>query len=1005
MNLSNIFFSRRILSPKRKIFCFLLLFLPLILHSSILQPYENAETFSNSPLSLDSLIKSAKELFHNGDYEKSAAIYSDCVALAKKAGLKEEELICLKSLGLSYWNLGKIQESHECYSLAHSISKSILNTNDTEECARILQLFKFYQEGKEFRSAGKLDNSISSFTQAINLSRTIKSLDHELKCLRQLGTIYWQQEDFKNFFPTINNALQIAIKTANKREESMCLNNLGLYYWRIDSYSAALSSYEKAYELSKQMASIDQSVLPHNIGMIWAQLGNYDKALEYLKNALDIDEKVGSNTELDLDLNTIGATLIKKGISSESAKDFEQAIIFFIRSLEFSKNNNNKENQMLALNNIGSAKSHLKLYSEALDYFSRALNEAIIINNQNALGTLYNNIGIVHANLGNYIESTKYYQKAIDVALGIKGGNILWEAYFENANVLKKQDKFEEAKASYLNSIRIIEEIRSSLIQEELKASYLGTGKRIDVYENLIDLLVTHYLDNHDRDSGIEAFHVLEKAKARAFLDSLEVSEVSVSQGVDIVLANQEKEIMREISLLYTKLLMPNMSPEEKAEINNQLKGFDDKLESLKREIRTTSPAYANLKYPEVITYSDAIKLIARPDKAYYAFSVGKEHTYVFVLSGKNLKIFRAPSRETIRQQVAEYRKRISDKDNKDFQLGNELFKELILPGLSVGLKTIVFIPDDILNLLPFEALVTEKDRRWLIQDFAVSYAPSLSSLRELSRRSKGRRSAPHKDLLAFGDPYYGKNEESRQKDESNLFQDFYSNPSLDFYRLNYSGLEVQRIGSLFAPSRIKTYLRKEASEDHLKTEPLAEYKIIHFATHGLIDDKKPARSSIILSLDQDPAEDGFLQMREVFNLKMNSDLVVLSACQTGLGPFIRGEGIEGLSRAFFYAGASSVLMSLWAVNDEATYQLMERFYFHLRHSIDSIHALRKAKLELIDSKLLSHPYYWAGFTLSGKTDAAIFSAPPLKRILFISSLIIGAMFFILAAIRIRRKR
>jgi len=227
---------------------------------------------------------------------------------------------------------------------------------------------------------------------------------------------------------------------------------------------------------------------------------------------------------------------------------------------------------------------------------------------------------------------------------------------------------------------------------------------------------------------------------------------------------------------------------------------------------------------------------------------------------------------------------------------------------------------------------------------------------------------------------------------------------SINFFRLKYSGLETKRIASLFKASRADAFERERATEDRLKSELLTDYRIIHFATHGLIDDKKPARSSIILSLDQDPAEDGFLQMREVFDLKMNADLVVLSACQTGLGQFIRGEGIEGLSRAFFYSGSSSVLMSLWAVNDQATYQLMERFYRHLRSSENPINALRRAKLELIHSKVLSHPYYWAGFILNGKTDGVIFPSSLKKWILLAGSVCAGVT-ILLAFLTWRRKR
>ncbi|MDH5744570.1 MAG: CHAT domain-containing protein, partial [Candidatus Aminicenantes bacterium] len=226
--------------------------------------------------------------------------------------------------------------------------------------------------------------------------------------------------------------------------------------------------------------------------------------------------------------------------------------------------------------------------------------------------------------------------------------------------------------------------------------------------------------------------------------------------------------------------------------------------------------------------------------------------------------------------------------------------------------------------------------------------------------------------------------------------QNFYASNAFNFYRLKYSGTEIERISSLFKEKKEDIFIREAATEKQLKNLNLDDYKIIHFATHSLIDDKKPARSSIVLSLNSSDEEDGFIQMREIYNLNLNSDLITLSACQTGLGQFIKGEGIEGLNRSFFFAGASSVLMSLWAVNDQATYQLMERFYSHLRSSEPIANSLRNAKLEMISSEAVSHPYYWAGFIVSGKADQVVFPNV-LGRWLLIggSCLFVGGLFFI----------
>jgi CHAT domain-containing protein len=177
----------------------------------------------------------------------------------------------------------------------------------------------------------------------------------------------------------------------------------------------------------------------------------------------------------------------------------------------------------------------------------------------------------------------------------------------------------------------------------------------------------------------------------------------------------------------------------------------------------------------------------------------------------------------------------------------------------------------------------------------------------------------------------------------------------------------------------------------------LTDYKILHFATHCLIDDKKPARSSIVFTLYNSPEEDGFLQMREIFYLKLNSDLVTLSSCQTGWGQLIKGEGIEGLSRAFFYAGTSAALISLWSINDQATSQFMERFYFHLRSNQSIMTSLQMTKLEMIESETLSHPYYWAGFVVTGAAKKVVFRSNK-KTIVYsvIILLIIGIGFVLI---------
>jgi CHAT domain-containing protein/tetratricopeptide (TPR) repeat protein len=931
--------------------------------------------------------KKSKEL---GKFDESIRLFEKSLAVAKKITDGKKECESLLKLGLLYWNIGYLQKSSSHYKNALQLARKFNLEDLQEKCQNALEIYRLYKEGKDSRSSGEYKKSIKSFQQAIHLARKSGSKEHKLKCIHQLSFTYWELNNLDKYLELNNMALTIAKSINHREEEGNCLYNIALYYWNKDNYSKALNFYEKSLIIARFLKTIEhESACLNNIGIIYAKIGTYNKALEYLTKALTTDKQLGNKVYISMDLNNIGETYRTKGLISRNKEDFHKALDYFNDCLRLTKKTKHRKTEVEVLNNIGSVHTDLKNYYEALKYFKSGYEKAGEIKDVEAMGMILNNIGIVHYNQGNYEESTKYYERAIDLALGIEGKKILWEAYMEIARAYQKQNKLKKAKENYEMSIKTIETIRTGIELEEHKASFLGTDKRIDAYHYLIHLLVAFPQSHQEEEYNLEAFNYLERAKARAFLDSLELSNVNISPEIESKLQNKEKELMKDISKLYGKLLAAEPSTEEKNMIDEQLIHKENELDSLKREMRTRSPAYRHLN-PETITLDEAQRELLDYDTAFFAYCLGKEHSYAFVITKKDFKILPLPHRENIQRQVSDYLQVISDKENKNFKQGYELFSTLVLPGLDKNIKNIIFIPDDILHFLPFETLITQKERKdWLIKDYKIAYAPSISSLREIIQRKKSNGPKPRMDILAFGDPFFGPWEAG--DNGSDIFQNYYSSNAFSFFRLKYSGFEIDKISSLFKKRKRKIFRREEASKEQLISHSLEDYKIIHFATHSIIDEKIPARSSIVLSLDQDLTQDGFLQMREIYNLKLNSDLVTLSSCQTGLGEFIKGEGIEGINRAFFYAGASSVLMSLWAVNDQASYQLMERFYFHLRSSESIMSALRKAKLEMIDSNALSHPYYWAGFIVSGKADEVIFPHPIKKWFIFGISFLLAA--------------
>lgn len=957
------------------VFCSLL---PILLFSTDI-PQKEFSTVHDS----DQYFREAEELLKHGKFAEAVDMVKKSLTLIKSSSDKEKECEYLLKLGLLYWNLGELSTSTEYYQAALKVAKKYGLKKQELEGQLALAIYSHYSEAKRLRDKAQYQESTQEFKKAIEKAQQLGSQEHELKCLRQLGYTYWEVNDLKNFYENNEKALQIARELNHKIEIGRCSNNVGLYYWIFKTdYSKALLYYKEALKMARELDNkIDQADSLSNMGVIYKDLGNLDKALDNLREALAIDKELGDTDKIAKTLNNLGITLRLRIQLKFSETDIIRAIDYFTESLELARKIKDEETEIKVLNNLGSINSDVKNYSSALEYFNLGLEKARQSEDKASEGMILNNIGIVHYNLGNYEESTKYFQQAIYLAHNIGGGQILWEAFLELGNTYREKNEPILALQNYKSSIRNIEIIRSTIQNEEQKASFLGTDKRIEAYQNLIDILVFLDESEPDKNYDLQAFYYMEQAKARAFLDSLELSKIDISHHIDFKLLSEEKELEKNITEVYTRLLNPELSPEVKEKHQEDLKRYEDDLEALKLEIRTKNPAYAELAFPKAVHMESAQKKLLEDKTAFFAYTIGKRSSYAFVLTKRELKIFNIPPSDELQKMVSDYLKIITDKNNQDFNLGYELFCHLVLPGLNKNIKNIIFIPGDILNFLPFETLVTERSsNRWLIEDYTITYAPSISSLHELIERKRANGAKRKMELLALGDPFFGSLEIEENGDD--ILQELFSTHAYNLYRLEFSRIEIEKISALFKDNKTTVLLRESASEEQVKNQSLEDYKILHLATHSLINNKIPERSTIVLSLYSDTKEDGLLQMREIYNLKLNSDLVTLSACQTGLGQLIKGEGIQGINRAFFYAGASSVLMSLWAVNDQATSQLMERFYTHLRSSISIMEALRKAKLEMIKSGTLSHPYYWAGFIISGKANHIIFPKKSLKLLI-----------------------
>jgi CHAT domain-containing protein/Tfp pilus assembly protein PilF len=914
-----------------------------------------------------SIFRIAEKYQKEGNFEKALFQYKIAEKIAKQKSDKKKECEASLKIGLMLWNLGMLDDSLDQYNKALDIA---IESNFDEKILFIINvknIFKFYLEGKKLRSKGESINSINTFKQAIDLSSRIHSNEHKLKCLRQISLSFHAINNLDEFNKQNENALIIATSLNHEKEEANCLINIGSFYRKTNNYSKALYNYERALDIAKYLENAElESACLNNIGIIYKEIGNYKKSLIYLEKAYVIDQKLEIPRYIAIDLINLGETLRSKGLFSNNKENLNKALVYFYKCLDLVRNDSNFKIEVKVLNNIGTIESDLHNYSSALDIFQQAYQKSKKIQDIETMGMTLNNIGIVYYNLGNYEESSKYYEKAIILANQIKGGHILWETYLRKANTLKKQNNINEAIENYKKSINIIENIRSQITLGEFRASFLGTDKRIEAYHNLIDLYVRLDKKNTKKHIDNESFFYVEKAKARTFIDSLESSQIHLSKGTDFIIRNRENELLKDISNTYTQLLALDSDSKKVSLLQIKLNDLEDQLETLKREIRRKSPAYANLKYPKIITLKEAQNKLLSKNSAFFEYIIGENNCYAFVITKKDLTVFTIPSKEKLKSLVISHLKRVNDPDNNNFDTGFELYNKLIKPGLNKNIKKLIFVPDDILHYLPFETLILSKTKnQWLIEKYIISYTPSITAQREIISRRNAIKQKPRINFLGFGNPVF--HAQKHRNIENKKLITSYSNNEFNFDSLKYSTTEIHKISSLFKENMKKIFIGENCTEENFKGQDLDNYKIIHFATHSLIDDKIPNRSTIVLSLDNDPQEDGFLQVREIYNLKMKCDLITLSSCQSGLGQLIKGEGIEGLNRAFFYLCSSKSI----------------------------VNSLRSSKLELINSNNLSHPYYWAGFIISGKADIQIFKNPNLKLLIITFILFIGGFIMI----------
>jgi len=476
-------------------------------------------------------------------------------------------------------------------------------------------------------------------------------------------------------------------------------------------------------------------------------------------------------------------------------------------------------------------------------------------------------------------------------------------------------------------------------------------------YRELVDLLV-------EQGQIKDAYELAEKAKARTILG---MTAARRERGPDKTVERDANvdELSRSLSRLRTQLVLSD-SEHERSKLQREINDKELELEEaqLHAEMDRSRERMSWFKTAEVKKLQESIN---KSKSTIVEFFLGEKRSFAWLVSSSGVSMAILPGKSEIENSVTEYFALINTAPNylyteRDLHKATDqaatLFSSLLgelSQRIEVSAK-LVIVPDGVLHYLPFEALI--QNGRYLLEDHEISYLPSASMLGLWQTSPEGAEAPDKMELLAFGDPTFAPDMKMYSGRASRGFH---------LPQLPRTRDEVEYISGLFPHGQTRVYLGPDSTEDALKGESLRRYRRLHFATHSLINESSPSRSAVVLAIDSDPAQDGLLEVREISELDLDCDLVVLSACQTARGQLLSGEGVVGLTRAFLYAGARSVVVSLWSVTDISTGQLMKRFYCGLADNLGTAASLRAAKLKMLRAAETRHPYYWSPFVAIGK--------------------------------------
>ncbi len=774
---------------------------------------------------------------------------------------------------------------------------------------------------------------------------------------------------------------------------NMIIESQGQYEKAIVSREKKLEIQEPAYQENDPVTSMSY----RNLGHANIHQGKHEQAIKFYEKALQIDLAIfnGNHAQVAISCSNLGHANLDAGQYDKAIECYKKALEIVLSVYE-----DNHPQVAISYSNLGNASIHRGKYDEAIEFYSKALKVRQLFygGNHSAVANSYNNLGNVYAIQGKYERAIGLYKKALcalnfinsddlnevnsslDLATTFMGlGIACYNQYLTSKNFVALSSAryyYQKSIRAYASHAKKINSTRKSLMA---KATFDINNLAIATNHLLYEITDSiHYLH--------EAFCYAENTKAHYLLKSIQESEALSFSGISNSLLEQEHDIRAEITFHEKQRQQKfdeGLSDSDSTVLTISSKLFDlrQEYENLKATFEKKYPDYYRLKYDlSTVSVAEIQQDLIDTTETLLEYFVGDSSIYIYTINKNDFQFHEIKKDFPLEQWIKDFRLSNDDKKTtRDIAVRNyhetarELYQKLIAPVAEQLKEKVIIIPDGLLGYLPFEALLVEpvedplnwKDHHYFIKDKQISYCYSATLLKEMKEKQLKQKAA--KGVLAFAPFYYDK--QSTSINEYLSYADSASRATLD--TLRHSGEEIYGIQKIAGGD---VFFRKEATETQF-TRLARDYKFIHLATHGKANDKVGDYSFLVFTEQKDGIENELLYVRDLFNLQLNAEMVVLSACETGIGELQKGEGIISLARGFTYAGTKSIITSLWRVNDASTKELMVGFYKHLKAGETKDKALQLAKLDYLKTAThgKAHPYYWSGFIGIGDMRGIVF--------------------------------